>query len=207
MQYRTAVDALQLYKRVLTYYFVIGLTITACVGAFSPEVVTILARRPDYRQAGDIIPLIMLAQLLYGAVNIIDCGIAFSCRTMWYTYIYGGCVIVNIMLNVVLIPHWGAMGAAWAALGTFSLLVAVVFMVSNHFFRMEVEFGRLSRLFLGALVVLWLSQRLGSFSVVTVAAKCGLMVALLGFIGIWVLSTGERARLAGIVRSLALRAG
>jgi len=207
MQYRNDVLVLQLYKKVLTYYFVIGVVITAGVGVFSNEIVVVLARNTDYRAAAGVIPLIMLAYLLFGSVNIIDVGIAISRRTMWHVYIYGVCIVVNAVLNMALISRYGALGAAWTALATFGLLVVLVFLVSNHFFRLEVEFGRLGRLLLGVLMVLGISQQIPSVSLAAITVKCGLMLCLLGFIGTWVLSADEREKLAGIIRGLALRVG
>jgi O-antigen/teichoic acid export membrane protein len=207
MQYRNETDAHRLYTSVLTYYFMIGLTIAALIGTFSRELLLMLARRPEYLPAARVIALVMLAHLLYGSVNIIDSGIVFSRRTILHVYIFGSCIPINLLLNVLLIPRYGALGAAWAALATFALLVVIVFVISNHLFRVEVEFSRLVRLFLAASAVLLTSQLLPTPGLATFICKSGLMLGMLVFIFAAVLSSHERAHLSRLSENLKRRLG
>jgi O-antigen/teichoic acid export membrane protein len=46
-----------------------------------------------------------------------------SHRAHWKTAAMGGCMVVNAALNALLVPLYGPVGAAWASVGSFSLLM------------------------------------------------------------------------------------
>jgi len=199
MEYRNDAGAAELYKRVLTYYCLIGLIMTACAGVFSPEFLSVIARRPEYQRAAGILPIIMSAQLVYGTVNIIDCGITFSRRTILHTYIFIACIPINIVLNVVLISRYGAIGAAWAALITFTLLATLVYIVSNRLYRFEVEGRRLAVAVATAAAVVGLSHAANFGGLTEIAFKCGLIALMLYVLMFYVLRADERAGFTSLI--------
>lgn len=88
-----------------------------------------------------------LVETLYGKAflpaakpfRIVSWYIAFSylgvARNAWIVcenkqkylkYIYASSALINVLLNYILIPHWGAIGAAWASLCTQILTVVVL---------------------------------------------------------------------------------
>jgi peptidoglycan biosynthesis protein MviN/MurJ (putative lipid II flippase) len=81
--------------------------------------------------------------------------------------------VVILVLYVVLIPTYGAMGAALATVGGFAFLAFVTWKTTQRIFPVEYEWGRL--LDLTALAVgLWLVSRFLPPTVWAIAAKGGL---------------------------------
>jgi len=207
MQYRGNSDAPELFKRVLTYYFFAGLMIVSFFGVFSHEILMLFTRRTDYSGAGSVIALIMLAQLIYGSVNIIDCGIVFSRKTLLHFYIFATCIPVNLGLNYFLIVRFGAIGAAWASLATFSLLAALVFTVSNRMYRIDAEFGRLGRSFLLTSVALVVSLGVTEVSPMFCALRAGILLVIFWIAYLWVMNDRERVRCKDLIATIADRLG
>lgn len=53
-------------------------------------------------------------------------------KPMINTYITGVAVVVNLMLNLLLIPHYGLEGAAWASTASYSIALSIVLAVYCH---------------------------------------------------------------------------
>ena len=75
-----------------------------------------------------------------------------------------GAVGVNAGLNVLLIPQWRELGAAWATVATNVVLGALVLRESHRQFRIPFEVGRLARIVLAAIAVLLAADRSASLS-------------------------------------------
>ena len=61
--------------------------------------------------------------------------------------------MTNILLNCLLIPRWGMMGAAWATLFGYLAMVLALYMTVQRFYPVRYQMGRLAKVvFVSALV-------------------------------------------------------
>ncbi|MFZ4801202.1 MAG: oligosaccharide flippase family protein [Chlorobium sp.] len=146
MQYRNDHNADEFYKKVLTYYFIVGLIITVFLSIFCREVITLLAGREEYVEACRVVPFVMMGMLVYGAVNIIDNGIYFSRKVIYHAYIFWFTSLVSLCLNYLLVPRFGYLAAAVVILICYCTVFVLVFLVSNRLYTVRFEGGRLAAL-------------------------------------------------------------
>ncbi|MFQ6757695.1 MAG: polysaccharide biosynthesis protein [Deltaproteobacteria bacterium] len=146
MQYRNDHNADEFYKKILTYYFMIGLTITASISVFAREIITLLAGHKEYVDAFRVVPFVMLGMLIYGAVNIIDSGIYFSRKVIYHAYIFWFTSLVSLILNYLLVPRFGYLAAAFVILVCYCTVAMLVFMISNRLYAIPYEGKRLAAL-------------------------------------------------------------
>lgn len=146
MQYRNDHNADELYKKVLTYYFIIGLIITASISIFAREIITVLAGHKEYVDACRVVPFVMLGMLIYGAVNIIDNGIYFSRKVIYHAYIFWFTSLVSLCLNYLLVPRYGYLAAAVVILICYCTVITLVFLISNRLYTIPYEGRRLTAL-------------------------------------------------------------
>jgi O-antigen/teichoic acid export membrane protein len=146
MQYRNDHNADELYKKVLTYYFMIGLVITVILSVFAREIITVLAGRREYVDACRVVPFVMMGMLIYGAVNIIDNGIYFSRKVIYHAYIFWFTSLVSLCLNYLLVPRFGYLAAAVVILVCYCTVVTLVFLISNRLYKVPYEGKRLAGL-------------------------------------------------------------
>jgi O-antigen/teichoic acid export membrane protein len=192
------------YGRTLTYfsallaYGVVGLSLLA-------RVVVPRLLGPGYREAYLVVPLVAFAYACNGVHYCVSTGVHLSGRTRWFPLLALLAGTVNILLNLLLIPGRGMMGAAWATAGAFLFLAAGTALLSQRSYPVPYEPGRLLRVLAAAALVLWLGTRLPpDGSPLSIAWHLALAVAgvpalLLasGFLG-----EGERAALGGVLRRL-----
>lgn len=104
------------YERSLQYYAgifaILGITLTA----LSPNVVSLLLPLQYYR-AYVMIPWLVGASVVHGAGNIACLGSSISEKTLINSVASWSGLAVNVLLSVILIRHFGIVGAA---IGTFS---------------------------------------------------------------------------------------
>ena len=146
MQYRNDLNADKFYKKILTYYFMVGLIVTASISVFAREIITLLAGHKEYVDAFRVVPFVMLGMLIYGAVNIIDSGIYFSRKVIYHAYIFWFASLVSLILNYLLVPRFGYLAAAVVMLVCYCTVATLVFLISNRLYTIPYEGKRLAAL-------------------------------------------------------------
>jgi len=110
-----SVDGGRFVTKTLTY-FALGL---AWVGLgfslFAPEIVHLLARNPGYYPALKVVPLLVLAAVLYVLAMGVDISFFFAGRARYVTWSIVISAALNVGLNFTFIPLFGLVGASLAA--------------------------------------------------------------------------------------------
>jgi O-antigen/teichoic acid export membrane protein len=130
----------------------------------------------DYLASGRVMPVLLLATILYCASQIFGTGLQVAGDTRRLPLLVLVAVLVNAGLNLLLIPRWREMGAAVATVGTNLLLAFLVLRESDRQFPIPFELGRLTRVILAGAIVLLAADALGNRPLLT---GLGLRVVLL----------------------------
>jgi O-antigen/teichoic acid export membrane protein len=152
-----------LYERSLLYLSSIAVPIVFGIVLLAPDIVTLVFSSAF---SESVITLRILAIILFFTfVNVPNNRLMFVYeRQRWTTWMTVGSLCINLMLNFLFTPHYGAQGAAVARVGS-SLLFFVVNLtvISKFVLRREVQLLRLLwrpllAAFLMACLVLYLDQ-------------------------------------------------
>jgi O-antigen/teichoic acid export membrane protein len=108
----------------------------------SPQLITILGGSA-FHQSSRAVPGIALGWLGWGIAFVLTTEFMISRRTkiVGIGTIVAACV--NVLLNVILIPPFGFVGAAWATAATFALLAATYFVLERRTAPAPYRWGRL----------------------------------------------------------------
>src|ERR1019366_9370443 len=162
-------------------FMLVGLA--ACL--FQDEAVRILGgAKPEYASAAVIIAPVVLAGFFQSAAALMDAGFYVRRRTGLKLYITLASTVVILVLYVVLIPTYGAMGAALATVGGFAFLAVITWNMTQRIFPVEYEWGRLVDL-MGLAAGLWLVSRFLPATGWAIAAKGGLWLAWPLLVWVW----------------------
>lgn len=135
-------NAKELFARVYEY-LMLGLLFGALgISLFGRDAVSVLAP-PSYWAASQIVPIIALSYMFSGLFYYFQLGMALSKRTEFRAYAVGASALLNILLNFLLIPRYGAYGAAWATLFSFLVLAGLSHYFSQRLYRVPYHFGKL----------------------------------------------------------------
>jgi O-antigen/teichoic acid export membrane protein len=94
----------------------------------------------EYYPAMSIIPIIAFSYILFGLEEIFTAGFFIKSRTKLLFPIALSCLVINIILNILFIPHYGIMGASVATLISFLFFASISYFVAERFFPIEYDF-------------------------------------------------------------------
>jgi O-antigen/teichoic acid export membrane protein len=134
---------------------VIGATM---IGALGPEVLAVVT--PESFHAGAAFAPPLLAGVAFFFATTYFCvGIGVERRTIHRTWAGLTAAVVNISLNVLWIPGWGAHGAAAATLAAYLVYGLWVMRAAERLYPLGLQVGRLAAALLAGIGVAWIAHR------------------------------------------------
>lgn len=180
-------DAPSIYARMLTYFFFIELFVSLFISVIIQDVVAVMSDAA-FHSAYQVVHIILLAYVLWGASNQVRIGILIAKKTKYIAYIFATAAVCNVGANLVLIPMYGSWGAAIATLLAFTIVLVMSFTLSRRFLRVDYQYGRILKMLLLAVALYFLAQQINVESLywrlglrVLCALSFPLLLAILGF--------------------------
>lgn len=133
-----APGARDIIARLLTYCLCALLGLGLMLVLFAREMVMLVAT-PDYYGASQVMAVIVCALVFMGMSTLLGNLIFFGKTSHQMPFLTGMAACVNIGLNILLIPRFGMMGAAYATLLAMAVYAGLVLMVSQRVYRVEYE--------------------------------------------------------------------
>ena len=147
-------NAKQVYSRVMSYFTALAAFVVLS-GGYLVEYIVKLPIAPDktllgssYWSGTHIIPLILLSYMFYGVYVNLTVGIYIEKKTKWMGIFTGLAALTNIGSNLYLMPRYGMMGAAVAAVFAYLVMMLSIYFVTRKIYRIEYEFNILTGVYL-----------------------------------------------------------
>jgi len=138
-------DAGEVFRRVFFYMSLVVLFGAFAITVLVRDVIAVMAA-PAFRSAYRVVPILLLTMVLQSWTSYCNIGIYLKHRTR----LAAGAAIIGVVaalgLNLLLIPPFGAFGAAWATVGAFVVRFAVVYVASQRLYHVDYGWGRVLRL-------------------------------------------------------------
>jgi O-antigen/teichoic acid export membrane protein len=199
-------DAQRTFSTMTTYGLAVLVLLAAGLSAVAHDLVRLMTA-PQYHAASRVIPPITVAVTLQGWYLLTSIGMNITKRTQYYPLAAGTAAASNVLANVILIPRFGMMGPAWSNVISYAVLSGVAFVLSQKFYPIRYEYGRLVRVLVAgvaaflAAILIWPDVRLAVVGIL-VRGTTVLVVypAVLGLTGFF--HAKELARLKTLVSEL-----
>ncbi len=184
------------FSRFVGAYLAVGLAL--CL--FAPEVIALVAGA-RYASAADVVPLVVLAYLFLAMADLMESGLYVRRRTVHKTWIVVISTSIMFGLYALLIPRWGARGAALATLGGFAGHAALTGLVSQRVFPVRYERVRVL-VMTGLALALWFVGHLLPVGGWTVPTKVVLWASWFGTLWAFGLVSPEEKQWVAVVPGL-----
>jgi O-antigen/teichoic acid export membrane protein len=192
-------DGRSVFSKLANHFCLTLVVVALGLSVLSKEVITILAD-PSFRAASAVIPIVALAYVFYGMASYFRAGMYISKKTVYIGAIGIGGGALDILLNFILIPRYGAMGAAWATLMSFGAMAGLTYGFAQKAYHVPYRLPRLSLPILIGVAVYLLSTCLSVSSLWVTAllkAMCvPAFVAIIYVLGFFDKSETEQIRIA-----------
>jgi O-antigen/teichoic acid export membrane protein len=133
-------DAARVFRLVFRWFSIVLLLATFALSLISIGVLDVLFP-VAYHSAAPIIPIIALSIMFFGVYNVFSIGVGVRRKTWLTAILMTFAALVNVSLNIVLIPHYGSMGAALSTLIAYAFLALVSYIVNQRIYPIPFEIG------------------------------------------------------------------
>jgi O-antigen/teichoic acid export membrane protein len=151
-------NAKELFSKILTLFSIVGGITVIFFTLFTDNIVefkffgrSLIAAA--YWGGLKIVPIVLLAYLFYGLYVVFSAGIYIKEKSIYVPLVTGIGAIVNVGFNIILIPGYSIMGAAFATLASYVVLAAGFFIVTQKFYRINYEYSKVIKIFLAILII------------------------------------------------------
>jgi len=129
------------YNRALLVGNLVLITGAVLIATFIRPVIRVMTT-PEFHAAAGLVPVILAAAVLHNWVSVVSFGITVSERTRYAAISTWITVFLILALYAVLIPPYGAMGAAVATLVAMAVRVVITHGFSQRLWRVEYDWQR-----------------------------------------------------------------
>jgi O-antigen/teichoic acid export membrane protein len=138
-------DARRIYATVSTYVVALLVLLVAGLSAVAPAVVRLFTTE-KFQAAAAVTPWIALGVMFQGLYLVGSIGLVITKRTRMYPLTTGTAAAVSVLANLLLIPRFGILGAAWATTCSYATLALATVGCSWRVYPIPYEWGRLLKI-------------------------------------------------------------
>lgn len=133
----------------LKYFMIVSVTIFLGISLFSGLFAYIVG--PDFREGIRILPVVLVSNILSGAVLNLSFWYKQERRTGFAIIVTGTGLVFTIIFNILLVPKLGYVGAAWARLICEGVMAALSYLLNRRYYPTPYDLRRIGEyLLLGA---------------------------------------------------------
>jgi O-antigen/teichoic acid export membrane protein len=135
-------EAKRTYAYVLTYLVFVCCWVSLALGVLAPWLVDVLAPKHSFHRAADAVALLSFASTAYAAYTVVAIGIGRARQTQFNWVVSGVAAAVNVVLNVILIPPYGMIGAAISTAAAYLVLFLGMVLNSHRVYPVDYQWRR-----------------------------------------------------------------
>jgi len=188
-------EAKRTYAYVLTYLTVVTAWVALGLTLFAPWLVDLLAA-PRFAESYEVVGPLAFASVAFAAYIVVAIGVGRLRRTQFNWVVTGAAAIVNVALNLALIPPYGMIGAALATVAAYVTMAVGMAWWSQRIYPVPYQWRRVVTAAAAAvgLAVLGKAIDVGFAGAFALCVAYPLALGVLGFT-----SAEERRRLGRLV--------
>ena len=133
-------NAQRYYTKSMTYSVFLYIWAAVCLSLLIPYIIKIyIPTNTAYWGATNLIPILSMSLVFYGMLTIAYMSYHHAKRNDLIFYFQTGTLILNIVLNYLLIPHFKMFGAALSTFFSFGVLIIIMYYFSRQFYFIKYE--------------------------------------------------------------------
>jgi len=118
----------------------------------------LLLRKEIYWEGIGVVPILLLANLFLGIYYNLSIWYKLTDQTKWGAYISIFGAILTVGLNIIFLPIYGYIAAAWVTFLCYFLMMAISYWLGQRNYPVPYEVGRITMYILAAVVMYGISE-------------------------------------------------
>jgi len=143
-----------IFAKTMTYYVLVASTLMVWLTLFVPPLIKAelplvgIIIAPSFWAGLSVFPIILAAHIFDGIYANLMVGIYLKKATRRLPLVTGAAALFTIVANLLLIPRYGMMAAAWITLAAFFIQAALLYLMVNRLYPISYEWRRIGIVFL-----------------------------------------------------------
>jgi O-antigen/teichoic acid export membrane protein len=150
-------NAKALYADVMVFFVVAGLFIFLLVNLYLDYFILFIGS--DFREGVQIVPVVLMANLVMGIFFNLSIWYKLTNRTRYGAFLVLLGAVITVAINTIFIPVYGYLASAWAHLGCYSTMVVISYLWSRKHYAIPYKVGRILA-YMGAAMLIYFGNRL-----------------------------------------------
>ncbi len=151
-------DAKETYAVTMKYFVITALILFLGINLY-PEAVQVLIGE-DFRESLIVVPIVSMGYLLLGIFINQSIWYKVDDRTIYGAWITLAGVAVTVAVNVIFVPRYGYIAAAWAHVACYLSMVIISYYVGLKYYPVKYETGKIVAYIALAIALLFISMLL-----------------------------------------------
>lgn len=159
------VDSRLLYARIMDYFVMVCTLIFVGTMLFIDDIAALLIRNESYYEHPDgmkVVPILLMANLFLGMFYSISVWYRLTNNTKKGSKLSVMAAILTIALNLIFIPIYGFIAAAWATLAVYVFLAVANYIWGQKYYPVPYNLKKIGRMIVWSLAIYALAEVLKS---------------------------------------------
>jgi len=149
-------NAKELYADVMMFFVVAGLFIFLLVNLYLDYFILFIGS--DFREGVQIVPVVLMANLVMGIFFNLSIWYKLTNRTSYGAVLVLLGALITIVINVLFIPKYGYVASAWAHLFCYGTMVLVSYYWSRKHYAIPYRAGRILAYIVSAVIIYLINE-------------------------------------------------
>ncbi|MBK6965552.1 MAG: polysaccharide biosynthesis C-terminal domain-containing protein [Bacteroidales bacterium] len=143
------------YSAMMHYFIIICLFIFLAIMLYIDVVMLFVGK--SFREGVGVVPVLLMANLFLGVFYNLSVWFKLTDKTKTGAAISVAGAAITLLLNLILIPVWGYMGAAWATLICYASMMVMSYLIGQKYYPIDYDFKRALKYSLITLTIYFIS--------------------------------------------------
>jgi O-antigen/teichoic acid export membrane protein len=150
----------QLFSKIMHGYILIACFIWFAISANLDVLGYIFLRNPVYRTSIEIVPYLCLAYVWLGIYYNLSVWFKLADKTYYGSIITLVGAGITVLLNILLVPHWGYWGSVWASVSSYLMMCIICYYKGQKYYPIPYRTGYGLVYILATLVLIILARQI-----------------------------------------------
>ena len=172
----------EFFSKIFTYFIFALIWISLVISVYAKGIIHLVALNKSYWDSYLVIPYLLVGVIMLGWAYFSFFILQIPKKTKHISVILTVAAVVNIGINLLLIPKYGMMGAAYSRIISNFIAMVLAYILAQKYYEIKYEFKRLPVLFVIALVLYIVSGLFDPLALVYRITFKGLLILAFPFL-------------------------
>ena len=151
-------QAPSLFARVMHYFIVFNIVLMVGIAVNLELIADVFLGRPGYKEALFVLPILLVAKLMYGVYVNLSVWFKIKDKTIFGTYFASIGAVITVLGHFLLVSQIGYVGSAITALLCYTVMCLICYVKGREYFKVPYKFGKPLLYLIMALGVIYASN-------------------------------------------------